>query len=196
VRVLGVAEDVEAGEVVELALVMSLAWGTLAEFIAARGSAASGTSGADDAADSAEGDAGGGAREASASGAPPSRAAVLRVLIGAAHGLAYLHERAIMHADLRPTNILVDARGEGMLADLGLARTRVVLDVPGASFFGARLAPMFVRRGNARGERRCAEEEGVGGESSSPQPPHPPRCPPSSATASHFLPPATSTRSR
>lgn len=37
-------------------------------------------------------------------------------------GLAYLHNRAILHRDMKGSNILLNARGELKLADFGLAR--------------------------------------------------------------------------
>lgn len=38
------------------------------------------------------------------------------------YGLAYLHGRAIVHGDLKPTNILIDDAGNAMLADFGHSR--------------------------------------------------------------------------
>ncbi|KAG2069628.1 kinase-like protein [Suillus decipiens] len=37
-------------------------------------------------------------------------------------GLAYLHGRAIVHGDLKPTNILIDDAGNAVLADFGQSR--------------------------------------------------------------------------
>ncbi|KAL5111022.1 Cyclin-dependent kinase 14 [Taenia crassiceps] len=41
-------------------------------------------------------------------------------------GLAYCHDRRILHRDLKPQNILVSATGELKLADFGLARAKSV----------------------------------------------------------------------
>ncbi|KAG2347498.1 kinase-like protein [Suillus weaverae] len=43
-------------------------------------------------------------------------------------GLAYLHGRAIVHGDLKPTNILIDDAGNAVLADFGHSR---ILEAPG-----------------------------------------------------------------
>ncbi|EOD36781.1 hypothetical protein EMIHUDRAFT_55184, partial [Emiliania huxleyi CCMP1516] len=55
---------------------------------------------------------------------PLSSAARLRVLRDAASALHYLHTRSpmILHRDVSAGNILLDERGNGYLADVGLAR--------------------------------------------------------------------------
>ncbi|KAG8732076.1 hypothetical protein FRC11_000788 [Ceratobasidium sp. 423] len=45
----------------------------------------------------------------------------VRILMGTALGLGYLHDQGIPHADLRGANILIDDQGEALLSDYGLA---------------------------------------------------------------------------
>ncbi|EPY40040.1 MAP kinase kinase-like protein [Angomonas deanei] len=41
-------------------------------------------------------------------------------------GVAYLHERGIVHADLKPSNILISSTGQPVIADFGIAKERGV----------------------------------------------------------------------
>ena len=45
----------------------------------------------------------------------------LEILIGAASGLAYVHEKGIIHRDVCPKNLLFDAQGTVKLIDFGVA---------------------------------------------------------------------------
>ena len=53
---------------------------------------------------------------------PPLEVAGL--LLDAACGLDALHELGVVHRDVKPSNILLDARGRAKIADLGLAEVR------------------------------------------------------------------------
>ncbi|KAK1564754.1 hypothetical protein Q3G72_010861 [Acer saccharum] len=48
----------------------------------------------------------------------------IKIAMGAAKGLQYLHENNIIHRDMRPNNILVTHDYESMLGEFGLARTQ------------------------------------------------------------------------
>lgn len=78
----------------------------------------------------------------------------LKVAIGAAHGIAYLHEDctpSIIHRDIKSANILLDHNFEAQVADFGLAKysmdaqTHVSTGVKGT--FGY-LAPEYASSGN------------------------------------------------
>ncbi|KAI5119220.1 hypothetical protein M0805_007731 [Coniferiporia weirii] len=47
---------------------------------------------------------------------------LLHLVLGMAEGLAYLHEKDVVHADIKPANVLVNSLGEAMICDFGLSR--------------------------------------------------------------------------
>lgn len=53
---------------------------------------------------------------------PADRVAALRDVLHAVH---HLHERGIIHGDLKPSNVIVDASGVARLVDFGIARRTV-----------------------------------------------------------------------
>jgi serine/threonine protein kinase len=64
-------------------------------------------------------------------GPSPTRfAAVLDVILQAAAGLGALHAAGLVHRDFKPSNLLIDAQGRAVVADLGLARPDKSLVAP------------------------------------------------------------------
>ncbi|KIP10766.1 hypothetical protein PHLGIDRAFT_64906, partial [Phlebiopsis gigantea 11061_1 CR5-6] len=48
-----------------------------------------------------------------------------KLLYEASQGLVYLHDKKIIHGDIKATNILIDADGTACLADFGLSRVKL-----------------------------------------------------------------------
>lgn len=55
---------------------------------------------------------------------PLSSSQALHCLIQAARGLNYAHQKGIIHRDIKPGNLILDAQGNTKVLDLGLARMR------------------------------------------------------------------------
>ncbi len=55
----------------------------------------------------------------------PSLQEVERVMLESAAGLGYAHKRGVIHRDVKPANILVDAEGHVHLTDFGIAKALV-----------------------------------------------------------------------
>ncbi|XP_022634343.1 probable serine/threonine-protein kinase PBL2 [Vigna radiata var. radiata] len=73
----------------------------------------------------------------------------IKVAIGAARGLLYLHQNNIIHRDMRPSNILVTHDYEAMLGDFGLARTEQMDSLYSTDVVGTigYLAPEYAESG-------------------------------------------------
>jgi serine/threonine protein kinase len=55
---------------------------------------------------------------------PQSLGEVVRLGAGLGSGLDALHDAGLVHRDVKPSNILIDARGRALLTDFGLAKGR------------------------------------------------------------------------
>ncbi len=58
--------------------------------------------------------------------------AIIRLMLGVSDGLSFAHQRLVVHCDLKPSNILVNAEGRPLLLDFGIAnylQDGVVADV-------------------------------------------------------------------
>ncbi|GAV92600.1 Pkinase domain-containing protein, partial [Cephalotus follicularis] len=64
------------------------------------------------------------------------------------HGLKYLHDRNVIHRDIKCANILVDASGSVKLADFGLAKATKLNDVQSCKGTAFWMAPEVVNRKN------------------------------------------------
>jgi serine/threonine-protein kinase len=83
---------------------------------------------------------------------PLPDAELVRVLSEVATALDVLHERGLVHRDVKPANVMLDDDGHAALADFGLARgaADTVLTIPGrVSGTVDYLAPEVIRGGDA-----------------------------------------------
>ncbi len=85
----------------------------------------------------------------------PQRAAEVGRQVLAALGAA--HSLGIMHRDVKPGNVLIDADGRAVLADFGIARTQ---DSPTLTTSGVLVgSPSYIAPERARGERGGPESD-------------------------------------
>lgn len=80
---------------------------------------------------------GGSVADAIAARGPLPRDEAVRIARGVLDGLAQLHDAGIVHADVKPANVLLDPAGEPKLADFGTARAASPKDTLVASTLGA-----------------------------------------------------------
>src|SRR5262249_3973665 len=58
------------------------------------------------------------------------RVRLLSIFQAVCHGMAYAHERGVIHRDLKPRNIMLGEHGEVSIVDSGLAKTVSKEDEP------------------------------------------------------------------
>lgn len=68
----------------------------------------------------------------------------LRILRDITAGLRFLHAKNIVHADLKPANVLLDARDSARIADFGLATTRLEEEATRGSHIGERGTTVYM----------------------------------------------------
>lgn len=73
----------------------------------------------------------------------PGIAARLELLVQVAEAVAYAHERLVVHSDIKPGNVLVDAQGRAHLLDFGIARVLAHAQSDAASTTQVALTPAF-----------------------------------------------------
>ncbi len=79
---------------------------------------------------------------------PMTRVQALQIIEGAGRALMHLHARGISHADVKPGNILVTARGDATLLDFGVAVGPGAGDLPGLRGYTPEYASPEVLAGN------------------------------------------------
>jgi serine/threonine protein kinase len=85
-------------------------------------------------------------------------AEILDIAIQVARGLHALHERGLVHQDVKPANVLMSAEGIARVADFGLARARARVHQPGPTGDGQSL----LVSGGAMTPAYCSPEQAAG----------------------------------
>ncbi|MBE7467362.1 MAG: protein kinase [Planctomycetes bacterium] len=81
---------------------------------------------------------------------PFEEAEALTVATQIAHALDHAHKHGLVHRDIKPDNIMLPARGEAKLCDLGLAK-KIERDASGTSTGAAVGTPHYIAPEQARG---------------------------------------------
>ncbi|MHC4646476.1 MAG: serine/threonine protein kinase [Planctomycetota bacterium] len=76
----------------------------------------------------------------------------LDIIIQVAHALAHAHTRSLMHRDVKPKNIMIDASGVVKLADMGLARETTDIETAQTEAGKAYGTPYYIAPEQIRGK--------------------------------------------
>jgi serine/threonine protein kinase len=83
------------------------------------------------------------------------RRARVRLIARVAEAVQSLHEHGVIHRDIKPSNILIDAHGDPVIIDLGIATLQAVDGMETLTADGAAIGtPAFMSPEQARGERQ------------------------------------------
>jgi len=82
---------------------------------------------------------------------PPERA--VRIALGIADALAYIHSHGIVHRDLKPENIMVDQEDRVKLIDFGIAGQEGARRLTFAKLSQVRGTPEYISPEQVRGKR-------------------------------------------
>lgn len=83
--------------------------------------------------------------------------AVARLMATIAHAVQHAHEKGVLHRDLKPGNILMDAEGQPHLTDFGLAKIFAPDEGDGASVEGTRSSAILGTPGYMSPEQASSE---------------------------------------
>ncbi|TDI86507.1 MAG: serine/threonine protein kinase, partial [Chloroflexi bacterium] len=85
----------------------------------------------------------------------PSEGGMLMEQLGSA--LEFAHDQGVIHRDVKPSNVLLDQKGNALLADFGLARIHdASVSLTGSALLGT---PAYMSPEQARGEKVSAASD-------------------------------------